>query len=95
MCGPARPSFASGRTRALSPRRQSGVCVAPQFEHSALTPPGAEFSPELGPRRIDGFTLVAVALGPEERVDTDCVRSVSVPSEPTSTTERPVPGAPT
>ena len=62
----------------LSPRRQSGVCVAPQFEHSALTPPGAEFSPELGPRRIDGFTLVAVALGPEERVDTDCVRSVSV-----------------
>ena len=24
------------------------------------------------------FSLVAVALGPEERVDTDCVRSVSV-----------------
>ena len=26
----------------LRPRRQSGVCVAPQFAHSLLTPPGAE-----------------------------------------------------
>ena len=26
----------------LSPRRHSGVCVAPQLAHSLLTPPGAE-----------------------------------------------------
>ena len=49
----------------LRPRRRRGVWVAPQFKHSALTPPG----PELPfPRRTAGLTLVAAAPGPEERV---------------------------
>jgi hypothetical protein len=41
--------------------------VAPQFEHSALTPPGTllTFAPD-GGRVVE--TLVALAPGPEERV---------------------------
>ena len=49
----------------LRPRRQRGVWVAPQFEHSAFTPPGAELP---FPRRTAGLTLVAVAPGPDDRV---------------------------
>ena len=40
--------------------------MAPQLEHSALTPPGAELP--LEPRRTAGLRLVAVAPGPDERV---------------------------
>lgn len=39
---------------------------------------GREFRPEPGTRRMEGLTPVAVMLGPEERIDTNCVRSVSV-----------------
>jgi hypothetical protein len=49
------------------PRLHNGVCVAPQLEHSAFTPPGAELFETLL-RKTAGFTLVAVAPGPEERV---------------------------
>ena len=53
----------------FKPLLQSGVWVAPQFEHSALTPPGAEFPKVFPvPRNKAGFKLVAVALGPDERV---------------------------
>ena len=55
----------------LSPRRQSGVCVAPQFEHSALTPPGAELLVV-----FCWVVLTGVADGPVERVLTDCVRTL-------------------
>lgn len=56
----------------LSPLLQSGVCVAPQFEHSALTPPGAEW---LVGTCVAG--LVAVAPGPEDRVVAPWVRTLS------------------
>lgn len=67
----------------LSPRLQRGVCVAPQFEHSALTPPGAELIPPalVGVwRKTAGFKLVAVAPGPPERAmgTVDCVLTVKV-----------------
>ena len=53
--------------------------MAPQFEHSALTPPGAELSADPpDPRSTEALTVVAVALGPDERVETDCVRRVNV-----------------
>ena len=45
--------------------------MAPQFEHSALTPPGAEL---LLLFCCEEFT--GVALGPVERVLTDCVRTL-------------------
>lgn len=66
----------------LRPRRQRGVWVAPQFEHSALTPPGAELellgACEVGWRRTAGLRLVAVAARPEERfaLGLVCVRTV-------------------
>ena len=51
--------------------------MAPQFEHSALTPPGAllPFVPEEG---MDVDELVTVAPGPEERVVAPWVRTLSV-----------------
>lgn len=55
--------------------------AAPHFEHSALTPAGAEFRLEPEPRKIEedgGVTLVAATLGQKERTNTDCMRSVSV-----------------
>jgi hypothetical protein len=48
--------------------------VAPQFEHSALTPPGAVL---LCPLFLTAAELVAVAPGPVDRVlGEDCVRTV-------------------
>ena len=46
-------------------RTRQVVCVAPEFVHSAFTPPGSEL-PSL--RITAGSTLVEVALGPGERV---------------------------
>ena len=66
----------------FSPRLQSGVCVAPQLVHSALTPPGAELLPPpelLCWRSTAEFMLVAVAPGPEDLVEgAPCVLTVSV-----------------
>ena len=55
----------------LRPRRHSGVWVAPQLEHSALTPPGAELTVLFCCEEFTG-----VAPGPVERVLTDCVRTL-------------------
>ena len=51
------------------PLLQSGVWVAPQFEHSALIPPEAKFPKVFPvPHNTAGFKLVMVALVIEERV---------------------------
>ena len=55
----------------LRPRRHSGVWVAPQLEHSALTPPGAELMVLFSCEEFTG-----VAPGPVERVLIDCVRTL-------------------
>jgi hypothetical protein len=57
------------------PRRQSSVGVAPQFEHSALTPPGALllFVPDDGSIVKE---LVTVAPGPDECVVAPCIRTM-------------------
>ena len=59
------------------PRRQSGVWVAPQFEHPALTSPEAllPFVPDDGSVIEE---LLTVAPGPDERVVAPWVRTLSV-----------------
>jgi hypothetical protein len=62
----------------FNPLLQRGVCVAPQLEHSALTPPGAELLklllvslfPLPLPLNTAEFKLVAVAPGPDDLVFT-------------------------
>jgi hypothetical protein len=69
----------------FNPLLHNGVCVAPQFEHSALTPPGAEFAvvPLPAPFAVllvpprDAAALAAVAPGPVDRVLSGWVHTVS------------------
>ena len=70
----------------FSPRRHSGVCVAPQLLHSALTPPGAELGVLFCCEEFTG-----VALGPVERVLTDCVRTLSDGRLPCDDADAPAP----